>query len=80
MGPERTNPSRLRFIVRRPNRLLRESEIVNGKLDVPAGREFVSDALLAWLRDDRDHQLEDLNRFQVYVSDTGNMRIEPYGD
>ena len=26
------------------------------------------DALLAWLSDDPDHQLEDLNRFQVYVS------------
>ena len=38
------------------------------------------DALLAWLSDNRDHQLEDLNRFQVYVSDAGDTRIEPYGD
>ena len=38
------------------------------------------DALIAWLSDDRNHQLEDLNRFQVYVSDAGNTRIEPYGD
>ena len=37
------------------------------------------DALLAWLSDNRDHQLEDLNRFQVYVSDAGDTRIEPYG-
>ena len=27
------------------------------------------DALLDWLSDDPDHQLEDRNRFQVYVSD-----------
>ena len=38
------------------------------------------DALLAWLSDDRDHQLEDLSRFQVLVSDAGDTRIEPYGD
>ena len=37
------------------------------------------DALLAWLSDDRDRQLEDLNRFQVLVSDAGDTRIEPYG-
>ena len=37
------------------------------------------DALLAWLSDDPDHQLENLNRFQVYVSDAGDTRIEPYG-
>ena len=37
------------------------------------------DALLAWLSDDPDHQLADLNRFQVYVSDAGDTRIEPYG-
>ena len=38
------------------------------------------DALLAWLSDDPDHQLADLNRFQVYVSDAGDTWIEPYGD
>ena len=38
------------------------------------------DALFALLSDDPDHQLEDLNRFQVYVSDAGNTRIKPYGD
>ena len=38
------------------------------------------DALLAWLSDDRDHQLVDLNRFQVYVSNAGDTRIEPYAD
>ena len=37
------------------------------------------DALLAWLRDNPDRQLEDLNRFQVFVSDAGDTRIEPYG-
>ena len=37
------------------------------------------DALLAWRSDAPDHRLEDLNRFQVYVSDAGDMRIEPYG-
>ena len=37
------------------------------------------DALLAWLSDDRADQLEDLNRFLVYVSDAGDTRIEPYG-
>jgi hypothetical protein len=37
------------------------------------------DALLAWLNDDREHQLEDVSRFQVYVSDAGDTRIEPYG-
>ena len=42
------------------------------------GKRLV-DALLAWLSDDPDHQLEDLNRFQVYVSDAGDTRIEPYG-
>ena len=45
----------------------------------PAGRgNRLVDALLAWLSDDRDHQLEDLNRFQVYVSDAGDTRIAPY--
>ena len=38
------------------------------------------DALLAWLSDDPDHQLEDLNRFQVYVSNAGDTSIEPHGD
>ena len=38
------------------------------------------DALLAWLSDNRDHQLEDLNRFKVYVSIAGDTRIEPHGD
>ena len=38
------------------------------------------DALLAWLSNDPDHQLADLNRFQVHVSDAGDTRIEPYGD
>ena len=38
------------------------------------------DALLAWFSDDPDHLLADLNRFQVYVSDAGDTRIEPYGD
>ena len=42
------------------------------------GKRLV-DALLAWLSVDPDHQLEDLNRFQVYVSDAGDTRIEPYG-
>ena len=37
------------------------------------------DALLAWLSDDPDHQLADLNRYQVYVSYAGDTRIEPYG-
>ena len=37
------------------------------------------DALLAWLSDEPDHQLADLNRFQVYVSDAGDTRIAPYG-
>ena len=37
------------------------------------------DALLAWLSDNRDHQLRDLNRFQVLVSDAGDTRIKPYG-
>ena len=36
------------------------------------------DALLAWLSDNRDHQLGDLNRFQVLVLDAGDTRIEPY--
>ena len=36
-------------------------------------------ALLTWLRDDPDRELEDLNDFQVYVSDAGDTRIEPYG-
>ena len=38
------------------------------------------DTLLAWLSDDRDHRLEDLNRFQVYVSNAGDTRTEPYDD
>ena len=37
--------------------------------------------LLAWLSNNRDHQLEeDLNRFQVHVSNAGNTTTEPYGD
>ncbi|MCY4600072.1 MAG: hypothetical protein OXF27_09150 [Acidobacteria bacterium] len=45
----------------------------------PAGRgNRLVDALLAWLSDGRDHQLEDLNRFQVHVSDAGDTRIAPY--
>ena len=31
--------------------------------------------LLVWIEEDPDHQLEDLNRFQVYVSDDGDTRI-----
>ena len=38
------------------------------------------DALLGWLSDDPDHELADLNRFQVYVSDAGDTRIERYGE
>ena len=38
------------------------------------------DVLLAWLSDNRDHQLEDLNRFQISVSNAGDTKIEPYGD
>ncbi len=46
----------------------------------PADRgDRLVDALLAWLSDDRDHQLEDINRFQVHVSDAGDTRIAPYG-
>ena len=37
-------------------------------------------ALLTWLGDDQERQLEGLNDFQVYVSDAGDTRIEPYGD
>ena len=33
-------------------------------------------ALLTWLRDDPDRELEDLNDFQVYISDAGGTRIE----
>ena len=36
-------------------------------------------ALLTWLGDDPERRLEDLNDFQVYVSDAGDTRIEPYG-
>ena len=31
--------------------------------------------LLVWIEEGPDHQLEDLNRFQVYVSDDGDTRI-----
>ena len=34
-------------------------------------------ALLTWLGDDPERRLEDLNDFQVYVSDVGDTRIEP---
>ena len=37
------------------------------------------DALLVWLSDNQDHQLGDLNRFQVFVLNAGDTRIEPYG-
>ena len=43
------------------------------------GANRLVDVLRAWLSDDRDHQLADLNRFQVYVSKAGDTRIEPYG-
>ena len=37
------------------------------------------DVLLAWMPP--DHPLDpDLNRFQVWVSDDGDTRIERYGD
>ena len=36
-------------------------------------------ALLTWLGDDQERQLEGLNDFQVHVSDAGDTRIEPYG-
>ena len=46
----------------------------------PAGRgDRLVDALVAWLSDDRDHQLEDISRFQVYVSDAGDTTIAPRG-
>ena len=46
----------------------------------PAGRgNRLIDTLLIWLSDDRDRQLQDLNRFQVYVSDAGDTTIAPYG-
>ena len=48
------------------------------KTPVAHGNRLV-DALLAWLSDNTDHQWEDLNRFQVYVSNAGDTRIEPYG-
>ena len=38
------------------------------------------DVHLAWLSDHPDHQWEDLNRFQVSVSNAGDTRIKPYGD
>ena len=44
------------------------------------GNRLLDTALLTWLRDDPDRELEDLNDFQVYISDAGDMRIEPYGD
>ncbi len=47
--------------------------------ETPATRgNRLVDALLAWLSNGRDHQLEDLNRFQVHVSDAGDTRIAPY--
>ena len=36
------------------------------------------DALLAWLSDNPDHQLEPRNNFQVYVSDAGGIWVEPF--
>ena len=38
------------------------------------------ECLIAWRRDDPDRQLGALNRFQAYVSNAGDTRIEPYGD
>jgi hypothetical protein len=49
--------------------------------DTPQSRGArLVECLIAWRRDDPDRQLEDLNRFQVYVSNAGDTRIEPYGD
>ena len=45
---------------------------------VDRGNHLV-DALLAWLTDNPDHQLEPHNNFQVVVDDTGT-RIKPCGD
>ena len=65
---------------------LPDPRLTKGQNSVPSadglnpGQPQLVDALLAWFSDDPDHQLADLNRFQVYVSDAGDTRIEPYGD
>ena len=71
------------LLVRRRARPGRQLGVVAGSPWRPSSgcrRNRLVDAILAWLSDDRDHKLEDLNRFQVYVSNAGDTRIEPYGD
>jgi len=47
--------------------------------DTPRRRgERLVAALLTWLGNDPERRLEALNDFQVYVSDAGDTRIEPY--
>lgn len=35
--------------------------------------------LIAWLNESPDHQLDDLNEFQVLVAEDGETRIAPHG-
>ena len=47
--------------------------------NTPQGRgKHLVERLIAWIKESPDHQLEDLNDFQVYVSDAGDTRVEPY--
>ena len=44
--------------------------------NTPQGRgKHLVERLIAWIKESPDHQLEDLNDFQVYVSDDGDTRI-----
>ena len=48
--------------------------------ETPSARgNCLVDALLAWLSEDPDRELEEFDEFQVLVSNDGDTRIEPYG-